>query len=585
MLEGIESKLAAMAGSISRLAATVETRLSNSEMGPNLSTLDMKGPLKQSGTPDNLPPLEVIMAAADLYFEHCHNRPYSLFHEVSFKAKLAMGQVPRALVFAILASAARYPSTTPLRNGPEAIASYAIESWKALVLPWNGIEDRMGISIVQTILLLAIIDYTDGKAQGSWIKVGLAIRIIQDFGLMREPDAWLSVTEQEERRRVFWSFYICDKLMSCGREKPLAMLDEACKVRLPSGEDEFRSEKPWRPTATLDEVNGEMGGVKSTQLSPFAMSVRIASVLGQCTRYTLGEQGASAQEVQAPWSPTSRLSTIHANLLQIESDFRLNIPLAEIVRQENSNKDGSIDAHKVAPLIFSRTLFHLCHCLLRHPIMFRRRLLNYQGQAPLSFLVHSMDTCRSHAQALVNLMQEVKQMSCPSISSVGDPFYGYCVTVAATIHALFLHSSDPAIAEDARACLDASLQLLEGLAKLWRSTSFMVTRLRSLRTNSARFAPFLHPSTRPDVLGQIDVTDIVEALDYGRLSTPLSKTSWDAFNPSNIPSPVYDDLLNLFPLGYTRPIVPTISDSLESLPTESWSTFPAPQPWLDDLNL
>lgn len=28
---------------------------------------------------------------------------------------------------------------------------------------------------MQTILLLAIIDYTDNRTQGSWIKVGLAI--------------------------------------------------------------------------------------------------------------------------------------------------------------------------------------------------------------------------------------------------------------------------------------------------------------------------------------------------------------------------------------------------------------------------
>ena len=32
--------------------------------------------------------------------------------------------------------------------------------WKAMVLPWNGIESDVGITIVQTILLLAIIDYT-----------------------------------------------------------------------------------------------------------------------------------------------------------------------------------------------------------------------------------------------------------------------------------------------------------------------------------------------------------------------------------------------------------------------------------------
>lgn len=456
------------------LMVTIESRLPPAEAAANLSTMDMKGPFKPFGTPSNLPPLDAIMAAADAYFEHCHNRPYSLFHEASLKAKLASGQVPHALVFAILASAARYPTDKSLPSRSMATTNYAIESWKALVLPWNGIEDCMGISIVQTILLLAVIDYTDGKTQGSWIKVGLAIRIIQDFGLMREPDAWLSVAEQEERRRVFWSFYVCDKLMSCGREKPLAMLDENCKVRLPSGEDEFRSEKFWRPTPTLTEVHGDLVGGNTMPLSPFAMTVRMASVLGQCTRYTLGEQGASPQEIQVPWSQSSQLSTIHATLLQIESDFRLNIPLTETIQQESTHKDGTIDQQKAAPLIFSRTLFHLCHCLLRHPIVFRRRLFNYRSQAPLSFLVHALDTCRTHARALISLMQEVKQMKSKALWSTGDPFYGYCVMMAATILSLFVHSSDPTIADDARHYLDISMHLLEDLSNLWRSSGSMV---------------------------------------------------------------------------------------------------------------
>lgn len=424
-----------------------------------------------------LPSLDTVMAAADIYFRCCHNKPYSLFHEDSFKAKLAMGQLPHHLVFAILASAARH-STHIFRNNKEALAIYSMESWKALVLPWNEIEDRISINIVQTILLLAIIDYTDGKSQCAWLKVGLGIRIIQDFGLMREPDPHLPVEEQEERRRIFWSFYVCDKLMSCGREKPLAMLDENCKVNLPCDECEFRSgTPPWSKTPTLHETTQDVNYADITDaalLSPFSMLVKMASILGQCTHYTLGELATSTPGGLVPWSPMSTLSTINSALFQVESDFGFNSTFQDILQQQCLSADGSIDGHTAAPLLFARTIFHLCHCLLCHPIVYRSRLFSHRGRAPFSFLVHAMDACRSHAQSLITLVREIKEMNCPTLSPLFDPFYGYCITVAGSIHSLFTYSDDPTVVDEAQVYLNSCFKLLDELSVLWKNSGFMV---------------------------------------------------------------------------------------------------------------
>ena len=106
------------------------------------------------------PPMETILSAADVYFRYCHNQPYSLFHEESFRNRLAANEVPQHLLFAFLASAVRYSTDPYYEDKVGAISTYAKLSWKALVLPWNGIESDAGISTVQTILLLAIIDYT-----------------------------------------------------------------------------------------------------------------------------------------------------------------------------------------------------------------------------------------------------------------------------------------------------------------------------------------------------------------------------------------------------------------------------------------
>ena len=109
------------------------------------------------------PPIETQLAAADVYFRYCHNQPYSLFHEESLRRKMAANEVPHHLLFAFLASAVRYSEDEYYEDKVAAISTYAMQSWKAMVLPWNGIKNDAGIATVQTILLLAIIDYT-GKS-------------------------------------------------------------------------------------------------------------------------------------------------------------------------------------------------------------------------------------------------------------------------------------------------------------------------------------------------------------------------------------------------------------------------------------
>jgi len=56
-----------------------------------------------------LPPAEVMDEIANLYFIHCHNQPYSVFHEPSFKMKLQAGQIAPEIQYCMLGMALRYP--------------------------------------------------------------------------------------------------------------------------------------------------------------------------------------------------------------------------------------------------------------------------------------------------------------------------------------------------------------------------------------------------------------------------------------------------------------------------------------------
>ncbi|KAF2708441.1 hypothetical protein K504DRAFT_306967 [Pleomassaria siparia CBS 279.74] len=554
----LESQMAEVVDTVKSIASTVSTISRSVTSIPTpmppphvVPTFDAT----QSTTYDRLPPPAIIHAAIDLYFRFCHNQPYSLFHEKNLRSKIESDELPTHLVFALLASTVRY-STNPFFNDKTiAVSGYVSQSWKSIVMPWNGIQSEAELSIVKTILLLAIIDFTDGRTQGSWIKVGLAIRLAQDFRLMVEPDPDLDPIQQEERRRVFWSFYLCDKMISCGRERPAVILDDQCKLRLPGDENEWRDGHD-QEAPTLHQLDEH---TQMNTLSPFAIATVMASLLGKCAQYALGEQEEQTPgEKPLPWNPRSKYSSLHSSLLQIESDVGVNGSLPKKLADLFTNTDGTFDPHRAAPLILAHTIFFLCQCLLYHPFLLRQRLIRLNQRVPQSFLVQTFHSCHSAASALSQLMDDVRSLGCETLSTYYDPFYGYCTVVAGTIHSMFLQSSDPLIVTNAAASFESSMQNLTELSLYWKSCGMMRSRLEDFRASCGKYAQLIDPLVQEIHLTPTDVNDLIECLDYSRMSTtPRKKSEGDAADDiatlSQLPSPFFEEFVNLLPFSYGGP--------------------------------
>ena len=81
-----------------------------------------------------------------------------------------------------------------------------------------------------------------------------------------------------------------------------------------------------------------------------------------------------------------------------------------------------------------------------------------------------------------------------------------------------------------------------------------MARLQSFRENSSRYALLIDPTVQIAHLSQADLADLVECLDYSRLSTTPRRKSQGGSSElyplvSNLPSPFFDDFLNLLPLS------------------------------------
>lgn len=481
-------------------------------------------------------PFSVLLDTVNVFFVYCHNQPYSFFHEGNFRQRLANDELPDHLLFAVLSSAIRF-STHPFFEGSlyEASITYANKSWKSIVASCFAANQVADIRTVQTITLLSIFDFTAGNSRhgSAWVKIGMAVRIAQDLRFMMEENSTrLSYADQEEQRRVFWSVYLLDRLVSCGRGRPPAILDASCQLQLPCDESSWRRGS-WKKTLTLEQLSNRSllpkypdiyeTGLSSTvrrpqlegeQQGPFAHVVVMACTLGRAAQYMLQEFNIRNRD--PPWDANSDFASLESDLLYLESHLGMGRPAMEIVSRCCA-ADGKIDQPSAGPIIFSHALFHLCHCLLNHPFLLRRRLESCHTAAPSSFLSRAFSSGWQHAQLLTRTLTDARKAGYIAQTS----FYGYCAVVAGTIAALHIHSEHDGKRYESSVLLDENIRYLEEISGYWKNVSSMVFALKRFAEDTTHLNSLT--SDNPDIMPlELSATDVMWSLvDYSTMSNAV----------------------------------------------------------------
>jgi hypothetical protein len=137
---------------------------------------------------------------------------------------------------------------------------------------------------------------------------------------------------------------------------------------------------------------------------------------------------------------------------------------------KNCTFNGQLDLDSAESLAFAYMLFHLSHCLLQHPFLLRRRLEEYEGNYPASFLFRSITDCQTHAHKLTKNLQEAQLAGCQLKSS----FYGFATMVAGTINALHQYSDDEFVRRESIENMLFDQAFLEEHSKYWENAGKMV---------------------------------------------------------------------------------------------------------------
>lgn len=144
---------------------------------------------------------------------------------------------------------------------------------------------------------------------------------------MAEPDPRLPFLEQEERRRLFWSTYILDRIVSCGRQRPTTIRDSDCSVNLPCDERFFRVGKEAKSPSM-----GQLSSAETSEASPFALGILAVSILGRCVSVCFND--TQIHKSKSFWGPATEHGAILLSLISFEARFGLREPFLAVLTRE-----------------------------------------------------------------------------------------------------------------------------------------------------------------------------------------------------------------------------------------------------------
>ncbi|KAI7722803.1 hypothetical protein KC353_g185, partial [Hortaea werneckii] len=98
-------------------------------------------------------------------------------------------------------------------------------------------SDDLTLEYACASLLTSIYYLENNKRSPGWLFIGAAVRIAQDIGLHNDRGPYPPF-EAEMRRRVWWSIYNWDRIVSLEIGRPLQIDDDDCDVREPMPVDD-----------------------------------------------------------------------------------------------------------------------------------------------------------------------------------------------------------------------------------------------------------------------------------------------------------------------------------------------------------
>ncbi|KAK9770162.1 putative Zn(2)-C6 fungal-type domain-containing protein, partial [Seiridium cardinale] len=294
------------------------------------------------------------------------------------------------------------------------------------------------VEYIETLLLLSFYSHALNRKNNAYAYTGLALRLSISIGLHRnityEPG--ISLAEIENRRRVWWTVYILDRVSSAKLGHPMMIRDEDIDAPLPSSNG-----------LTAEELSDFMDAAQ------LLANIKLSRITGSIMSLIYGSGVARAKRFIA------NVHKILNSLKQWDLELPPNLKL-------DHDKFPTYGSRSVASL---RLHFNQCIILTTRPVLLH--VLNYhikpipaqttsQPNKPLSVMTIALsEACIYAARASANLLAQLWADGRIAKFGYFDAHYAFSSTVM-----LLISNTLRANDSDADA-IGVSLELLQGMVE------------------------------------------------------------------------------------------------------------------------
>ncbi|OHF01514.1 hypothetical protein CORC01_03270, partial [Colletotrichum orchidophilum] len=195
-----------------------------------------------------------------------------------------LGGTESALYYVICAIGSYY--TSFLEKNSDTRHFHGVYFQRALALAASTASSDRSINQVSLLLTQCFYYLAVSRTDSCWMTLGQAVRIAQGIGLHVEKDKNnpRHTVETETRRRIWYSIYVLDRLLSLQLGRPAAVHEDDFDVPLPSRRADF--EIDWEASHMELPVEESSGG------DYFLAVIGFSQILGRALRDVFGPRHA-----------------------------------------------------------------------------------------------------------------------------------------------------------------------------------------------------------------------------------------------------------------------------------------------------
>ncbi|KAK2602028.1 hypothetical protein QQS21_004455 [Conoideocrella luteorostrata] len=408
----------------------------------------------------------VCVELVDLYFTYIHDQFHSMFHRPSFMLDLQQNKAPNVIVYAMMATAARFSDNAMFAGipPPNRAEPYARESQALL-----NLRD-ISVSTIHACVLLGTVSISDGEAAAESVFYSAACRIANclDLPTLSSP----SPITRDIYLRVYWTLCMIDVWSSDGMNLPRQMTRRG-NVPLPLDEETFLNLSP-EGTSDLDlPINPDRNN------SLLAQMIKLNSILLEVNDYIKDLTTA----------PLALGSEDRVADLSLKLDNWL-ITLPDYMRDTPEN----LRAYAAKGLGRFFVAIYLGYYHFGQLLFYQYLDEQQSGLLPTSSAVEcGAQKCKEHAMYLSRIIDAA--MSTPGCD-VKYSMVGHITVVASSVHIhTLLFETDEKEIRQARGQLERNFDHLVTLRKYWSTLEVCFSRLKTFHELCRRS---MHTSYRMD---------------------------------------------------------------------------------------